>query len=207
MPGQSVGIPYISQVDLNSAILAHKSLAADFGVYEQQSKAGAVSRDGILKLAPLLQPIVLLQPLCELNHAQMKAAFMELARQDPKVDKGRYATKIWAGLRAERLRIVMNHARRAVRDGGCMQEDTCEGRGQPSSLRQQDPTSNEDFTERLGLGSKTKGAKKSHDTDGLSSADLHLMYYTNSNSFGMRARNGNQLMTGSKKGHGQTVLE
>ena len=118
MPGQSVGIPYISQADLNSAILEHRSLAADFGVYEQQSRAGAVSGDGLLKLAPLLQSIVLLQPLCELNHAQMKAAFMELVRQDPKVDKGRYATKIWAGLRAERLCTVMNHVRRVVRDGG-----------------------------------------------------------------------------------------
>ena len=79
---------------MNSAILEHRSLAADFGVYEQQSRVGAVSGDGLLKLAPLLQSIVLLQPLCELSHAHMQAAFMELARQYPKVDKGRYATKI-----------------------------------------------------------------------------------------------------------------
>ena len=125
MPGQSVGIPYISQVDLNSAILEHRSLAADFGVYEQQSRAGVVSGDGILKLVPLLQSIALLQPLCELNHAHMKAAFMELARQDPKVDKGRYATKIWAGLRAERLCNVMNHVSRVVRYGGCIMRKCC----------------------------------------------------------------------------------
>ena len=52
----------------------------------------------------------------------MKAAFMELVRQYPKVDKGRYATKIWAGLRAERLCAVMNHARRVVRYGWCMHQ-------------------------------------------------------------------------------------
>ena len=117
--GQSVGIPYISQVDLTSAILEHRSLAADFAC--TSNKAGlVVSGDGLLKLASLLQSIALLQPLCELNPAQMNAGFMELVRQCPKVDKGRYATKIWAGLRAERLCTVMNHARRVVRDGGCM---------------------------------------------------------------------------------------
>ena len=102
--------------------MEHRRLAADDGVYEQQSRVGAVSGDGRLKLFSLLQSIVLLQPLCELNHAQMKAAFVEIVRQDPKVDKGRYATNIWAGLRAERLCTVMNHVRRVVRDGGCMHQ-------------------------------------------------------------------------------------
>ena len=54
------------------------------------------------------------------------------------------------------------------------EEETCEGKGQPTSLRQQDPTSNEDLNERLGLGNKTKGAKRSHDADDLSSADLYI---------------------------------
>ena len=107
---------------MNSAILEHTSLTANCGLYEQQNKAGAVSRDGLLKLAPLLQSIMLLQPLCELNHAQMQATCMEPVWQYPKANKGKYATKIWTTLRAKRLCAVMNHVRKVVRYGGCMHQ-------------------------------------------------------------------------------------
>ena len=56
------------------------------------------------------------------------------------------------------------------------------------------------------MGNKTKGAKISHDVNGLSSADLYLMYYKNSNSFGIRVNNGRQVMTFSKKGMDKPFL-
>ena len=62
------------------------------------------------------------------------------------------------------------------------------------------PTSKEDLNGRLGLGSKTKGAKRSHDADDLSSADLYLMYYKQSNLFGSRVNSGKQVTTVSNKG-------
>ena len=54
---------------------------------------------------------------------------------------------------------------------------------------------------------KTKGAQISHDVDDLSGADLYLMYYKNSNSFGIRVNNGKQVMIVSKKGMDKLCLE
>ena len=85
------------------------------GEYESISKSCAVNGRALSQVSSFLKDLVSIQKCCEFNHSQMKAAYMNLAKEKPNVSTGKFVSKVWSGLRAERVTTVLSHVRRVCR--------------------------------------------------------------------------------------------
>ena len=91
---------------------AHKENMCDLGVYEGISRPQASFAPGIAANAALLKRILVACPQAELPTAVARSAFMRVLMQFPGLNKSIYTMDVYAGLRVDRLCVMLYHLRR-----------------------------------------------------------------------------------------------
>jgi dsDNA-binding SOS-regulon protein len=91
-------------------------LITNMGEYESISRPMAAKGSGLVKLAPLIESIVDMQPCAELPLAQLKNTLLQLVLERPSWNGTRYRNDHYAGMRTERVMTLLHHVRRVVRE-------------------------------------------------------------------------------------------
>lgn len=94
----------------------HKSIVANFGVYESTSRNQAVKGKGILHCRPLLWDLLEACPIGDMPAPSAKQAMAVLVLNDPSLNSTIYNTSIWSQLRCERVGTLLYHLRRLKRE-------------------------------------------------------------------------------------------
>ena len=91
---------------------AHKDNMCDLGVYEGISRPQASFAPGLAANSALLKRILVACPQAELPTAVARSAFMRVLMQFPGLNKSIYTMDAYAGLRVDRLCVMLYHLRR-----------------------------------------------------------------------------------------------
>ena len=107
---------------LFKAFQSNAELLRDMGEYESISRAGSPSYEGLVRNAPLLEELLVLQPAAELHPQPVKAALLRLLNADSSLNATQFNGQVWINLRQERLCTILCHVRKAARDPNTLQQ-------------------------------------------------------------------------------------
>ena len=114
--------PFVDGVLLFKRLEKHKKIVANLGEYETLSRNGALSYEGLVQNAPLIEDLVLLAPSAELNPASVKTSLLRALATDASLNQSKFNGQVWINLRQERLCTLLSHVRKAVRDKTSLQQ-------------------------------------------------------------------------------------
>ena len=101
---------------LLDALGNHALLVSDLGAYEHISVTHQPDGRALVKLAELIDKLLVITPSGEMSVGALKKALGQLVFQQPSLNKSIYNNQLWASLRQERITCVMNHVRRLCRE-------------------------------------------------------------------------------------------
>lgn len=104
--------PQVDTALLVKCFLAHSSLLAKLGIYENVSKNQSCSPKSIPQVLPLLKWLVDLEPACEIHGSCLRQAIMQVLMQEPALNTTIYNGSVWVGSRVDRITRLLFHLRR-----------------------------------------------------------------------------------------------
>lgn len=108
--------PRVDDVVLQTIFEKHKDILMNLGVYEHISKPMAASGEGLAYCYDLLSDLLEACPSSGVPTGIAKSAIMKLLMAEPTLNGTIYNAQIFAGMRVDRLGVVLLHLRRICQD-------------------------------------------------------------------------------------------
>ncbi|OLQ05274.1 hypothetical protein AK812_SmicGene11556 [Symbiodinium microadriaticum] len=117
MPGGKGGARHFAKPQVDEGLLlkvlsSHADIVASMGAYEAVSKSQAANPQGLIRVLPLVNGLLRLEPTCEVHPGNLRSALLELLMQEPGLNQTKFNGKTWCNMRVQRLGVVLSHFRR-----------------------------------------------------------------------------------------------
>ena len=112
-------VPTVDSGVLVGIFQEHKELVLNqkgLGEYERISRTQAVSGNALAECHKLLRDLLVAQPGGELAGAATREAMCSLLQSYPKYNQTKFSNAVYAGLRFDRVSVMLNHLRRLKND-------------------------------------------------------------------------------------------
>ena len=109
--------PFIESGLLLKVLLKHEALIKNFKVYELLSRNSAVDPSSMVHALEFVCDILELEPQCEIHPAPLRNGLLSMLQSKPSVNNTEHNGAVWVHMRAERINVLLFHARRLARTG------------------------------------------------------------------------------------------